>query len=695
MSTSTQQVSDHSTRHRGAGECKLLIAAATKDLFRKNAFRIAGISVDATGREVADHSKKLNMLKELGQQMPVQGTAMALVPPPTHEEIREALQKLKDPEKRFIDEFFWFWPEKFGASKSDPALQAVAQGKLNVAVDIWNQKSKGSPLDVVSAHNLAVVIHVHALDSVNYSFEHELPANQKSLAATNWKGATTAWERLATSEPFWEVVRNRVRQLNEPALTSGFVTRMQASLPEALAKIHAELAVSFAELGQPENVTFHCGLLHQTNRGLVDVEKVAELALVPTVIRLKEQIQRARERAQTNPEKAHESARKLISHVRPLLRLFNQLFGEQEHFQKEVFDEAATAVINCLVAYQRKIGDNETFVTVLEQTLPLASSVEVKRRIEENIQIGKGNLAGKKVDGVFALLKSIKESKDKPEARLARFQSEVIPVIAEAFGISGYSESHGYLSGDITEYSEVFDSAAIVLRDISLAAWNDYDDKMTASRANNLAIQHAIGKELKQRLLEDRATLQKNSTTHLGGPGWQKPKIGKQSSNLHPGTVVLGIVGILVVWGIIDSCNSTNDSLHGTTYESHPASAPAYTPPAPSAPAFTPPPGFDSGSSGKNEYRVPDYVSTELDREKAGIEADRAIIKQMDDQLDSLGREIENDRIYLDKTSQYAVDAFNAKVDRYNTLSQKDKDATSAFNERVDNYNAKLRQYSR
>ena len=94
-------------------------------------------------------------------------------------------------------------------------------------------------------------------------------------------------------------------------------------------------------------------------------------------------------------------------------------------------------------------------------------------------------------------------------------------------------------------------------------------------------------------------------------------------------------------------------------------------------------------------YRVPSDVSSALDREKAGIEADRAVLKQLDDQLDSLGRKIESDRIYLDKTSQDAVDAFNAEVDRYNTLSQQDKAATAAFNVRVDNYNAKLRQYGR
>ena len=92
-------------------------------------------------------------------------------------------------------------------------------------------------------------------------------------------------------------------------------------------------------------------------------------------------------------------------------------------------------------------------------------------------------------------------------------------------------------------------------------------------------------------------------------------------------------------------------------------------------------------------YRVPEYVSNQLDREKVGIEADRAVLKQLDDQLDSLGREIDNDRLYLNKTSQYAVDAFNAKVERYNTLSQQDKAATAAFNARVEAYNAKLQQY--
>ena len=45
-----------------------------------------------------------------------------------------------------------------------------------------------------------------------------------------------------------------------------------------------------------------------------------------------------------------------------------------------------------------------------------------------------------------------------------------------------------------------------------------------------------------------------------------------------------------------------------------------------------------------------------------------------------------------DRTSQSALDQFNAKVDRYNALVGQAKAATAAFNQKVDRYNAKLRQ---
>jgi hypothetical protein len=686
MSTTGQSEAAQSSRKRGSSACLPLIDAATKDLFRKNAFRITGLSVDATAREEARHNDKIKQLAELGKDPHTQDAAFPIKPPPGLDDIREAIQKLNDPQKRLIDEFFWFWPQEHGQSKSDPAIQALAKGDSKTAIEIWNGKEESSTDGVVASHNLALVYHIIALDWENYSFKNEVESERRQKITNYWKGAFKRWERLVNDEQFWDKVTNRIRQLNEPNLQPGFARQMRASLPEALDKINAELAVAFAESGKIETARLHIRLMRETRQGHDNVEKVAELVLSPARNRIKEQIQRAKQSAQENPTSANEAARILIEHAHPLLEVFDLFFGEQEHFQKELFDEVAMTAVNCLVAYQRKTGDNETFVKLLERALPLAESIEVRRRIEENIGIGKGNLNQSKLDPVYELLKSIQDSKKSPSERLGRFNAEVANVLISAMaGLSRGSD----------DYNQLWDSAAIVLRGISLDAWNNHQDRQTAVAANELAIKHATSPELKQRLAEDKSTLQQQSTHHLDGSGWQRTNAKEKSSSVNPGMVFLVIVGILVVWGVIGSCNSTNDSPHSTTYDSHTPSAPAYTPPAPSAPAYTPPPASDGGSSGGNVYRVPSDVSSALDREKAGIEADRAVLKQLDDQLDSLGRKIESDRIYLDKTSQDDVDAFNAKVDRYNTLSQQDKAATAAFNVRVDNYNAKLRQYGR
>jgi hypothetical protein len=686
MSTTGQSEAAQSSRKRGSSACLPLIDAATKDLFRKNAFRITGLSVDATAREEARHNDKIKQLAELGKDPHTQDAAFPIKPPPGLDDIREAIQKLNDPQKRLIDEFFWFWPQEHGQSKSDPAIQALAKGDSKTAIEIWNGKEESSTDGVVASHNLALVYHIIALDWENYSFKNEVESERRQKITNYWKGAFKRWERLVNDEQFWDKVTNRIRQLNEPNLQPGFARQMRASLPEALDKINAELAVAFAESGKIETARLHIRLMRETRQGHDNVEKVAELVLSPARNRIKEQIQRAKQSAQENPTSANEAARILIEHAHPLLEVFDLFFGEQEHFQKELFDEVAMTAVNCLVAYQRKTGDNETFVKLLERALPLAESIEVRRRIEENIGIGKGNLNQSKLDPVYELLKSIQDSKKSPSERLGRFNAEVANVLISAMaGLSRGSD----------DYNQLWDSAAIVLRGISLDAWNNHQDRQTAVAANELAIKHATSPELKQRLAEDKSTLQQQSTHHLDGSGWQRTNAKEKSSSVNPGMVFLVIVGILVVWGVIGSCNSTNDSPHSTTYDSHTPSAPAYTPPAPSAPTYTPPPASDGGSSGGNVYRVPSDVSSALDREKAGIEADRAVLKQLDDQLDSLGRKIESDRIYLDKTSQDDVDAFNAKVDRYNTLSQQDKAATAAFNVRVDNYNAKLRQYGR
>ena len=710
MSTSSEQAGDQSTRPRAAAECQPLLAVADQDLFRKNAFRITGLPVDATPREASRHLDELKMAVELGNGFQKHTPAYPLPKPPGMDEIREAIQKLKDPEKRLIDEFFWFWPETFGESKSDPAIRAMTAGDSSKAIELWEARRKSGSNGIAARHNLAVVYHIISLEA-EYSVGNgqSISADRLQRRVARWKSSVRKWGRLAGDEEMWQAVSDRIRQINEPALTTGFVRRLRASFPVALAAINAGVIKKLALAGSLDVAKEFVAYVREQGPDPQIFDQAAGQVLSTERNRLKSQIQQAMQNAKGNPAIGHREAESLVNNAIPLLELFDLFFGEAEHFQKEIFDEVASAAVSCLVEYQRKTGDNTTFVRVLERALPLADSVEVRKRIEENIQIGKSNLKNQEHESFYAMLKSIQESKDSPSARLAKFKRGVIPALVKVTGISGFSETHGFLSANTENFKELLDSAAIILRNISIDAWNQTEvvdlrpwymrgmggirtditrapapDKITAISANDLAIKFAQSPNLKRRLAEDKATLQQ-----AGKPATVASEQRDASPNYGAGCLV--VVAIFIVLGIIGSCNSTNSSTSSRSYMSP---APASSPPPVPSQTYAPS-SYDSGNSDGNVYRVSSSVSSSLKREKAEIESDRTALEALETQIERLGRDIESDRLYLDRTSQHAVDAFNEKVERYNALNQKAKIANAAFNVRVDNYNARLRSNAR
>lgn len=683
MSTSGEKDSERSSRQRGSTECKSLIDAATKDLFRKNAFRITGLPVDASVRDISKHENRLTQMTELGLGESANTSAFALKPPPDLDQLHKAHRNLKDPEKRMVDEFFWFWPEEFGQSRSDPAIQALQAGYGDTAFDIWTRKETNPKNGVVAMHNIALVWHLTALEWEGHAINAEFDADRQTKLEGYWRNAFKRWEQLVLNDELWEKVTTRIRQINEPdRLPPGFARRMRTALPGALGKINAELALAFAESGKIELARLHIRFMREINQGLYNVEKTAELVLTPTKNRLKEQIQRARDCVNKNPRDAAKVALELLGQAGPTLTLFDLFFGKDNELRNDLFDEVAAVCNRLQIVYYKETGDDKTCLEILKAILPFATSTDLRQSIEKDISETCARLellaVNKKFEPVYTLLKSIQDSKASPCIQLARFERDVIPAIVKAAGISGLSQNHGYLSAASADYKDLFDSVAIVLRGISLDAWNNHQDRRTAVAANELAVKHATSPELKQRLAEDKATLQQMGAQMSASAAAQREK----SNNTGVGCLV--VVAIFIVLGIIGSCNSTNTSSSNSSY---------MPPPTPTAPAYTPPPTV--GNPANKTYRVPSSVSSTLDDEKTKIESERITLEALDAQVEGLGREIERDRPYLDRTSQFAVDEFNAKVGRYNALAQKAKLANAAFNQKVDNYNTKLRQYGR
>jgi hypothetical protein len=520
--------------------CSPLLEAANKDLFVSNAFRITGLPVEASAREIAKHADKLRLMEELGRGATAHTGAFALKPPPTLDQIRDATRKLNDPQHRLIDELFWFWPEHLGQSKSDPALQALAAGDSDTALGIWNGKEADPAYGSIATHNVAVLWHITALEREAHSGQ---PATDSALLGqleNHWRTALKRWDYLLDDDRLWQHVAERARSIDPDRLSSGFVHRMRSTLPLALAKINAEMALFHAENSNAAFAAMHARLVRERPDGPAVLEKAADIVLEPPVSRLRESIRLTKQTTNDNPEAAPKAVRELLAQAVTLPEIFDLLYGEAEHPAKEILDEAATTCVSCAVSHQKKTHDNRTFVDLLQRTLPLAQAPDVRRRIEENIRIGQDNLAFTELDPLYASLKAIQDSSVQPGKKLSRVRLEILPSLGDV------KQRHGTSSRIAKQFS---DNIAIVLRDISLDAWNKHQDKPTAVAAGSLALELAHDAQLIQKLREDQATIAKLRSP-LGDKGGEHLRMqrGSYDSGMY---VLFAFIAQLVITGVL------------------------------------------------------------------------------------------------------------------------------------------------
>jgi hypothetical protein len=480
-------------------ECAPLLEACTLALYQKNIFRVTGLPVDATSKEVSRQAQKLQMLEEMGGGPAGPLPAFPLAIPPTTDEIRAALSRMKEPEHRIVDEFFWYWPEEFGASKSDPAIQAMIAGDSEGAVQLWRGREKAG--SYVAQHNMAILYHMYAVDWTNYHVSYDIDQNLDDQIKGYWRKSFERWEKLIERDELWDMLKARIRSLEDEALTTGFVRRMVKQLPSALDKVNAEAALRLAEQGRLDWARFHVDFMNETHPGLDDVESTSEMVLEPTKIRVEQYLESFEQQADKNPAKGAELASQLLDHCRPMMGLFDLFHGNDAHQRNDLFDKVAETVLQMVISHQRTTGDNKAFVTLLQKALKFASGAHVRERIIKNISIGEGNLKGQLLEPIFKTLKSIQESSNKQKAKLAAITENIIPKLPEVVSKIG---------PDSKICKNLFDSISITLRGISIDANNLENDYSTAFSALQLALKLAKSQELKTRLQGDMQQLNAN-----------------------------------------------------------------------------------------------------------------------------------------------------------------------------------------
>lgn len=499
----------------------LLLKAATPELYRRNAFRLTGLPVTASAREVARQADKLKMLADLGGQAAQQLSVIPGMEPPTSEEVREATQRLKNVEARALDEFFWFWPEDWEEPESDEAFAAIKRHDLDAAFAIWANREVETE-SFIASRNIALVLHMRSIEWALLDFAHPLDADRLGKVHDYWKESFDRWEWLADDDRLWDAFKARIRQINDPALTTGYARRLRGELPLAFDKINAELALTYAQHGRYAEAQWHVDFLKCTHSSADDTEAVIEATLAPTRARIERAIETSYSAAKQDKKTGIMQANKLLNVSEPLLAVFHVFHEFDSDERCRICDEVAQAGMKCAVmgynASQESIAPPKPtariaetdFTEVLRRLRSVAQSNDLRAEISETLNTARNNLF---------------------------FESDVKPLIEKAiqirdsYGINAL-EKLNWLARDVFPKvdsllnilpvdlrDQLCDVLAGILRGLGIDANNKDSMPSVAAQAINSALRYAKDEKLKSQLLKDKQAAENNKAAKVAARG--------------------------------------------------------------------------------------------------------------------------------------------------------------------------------
>src|SRR5215475_6551381 len=99
-----------------------LLGAVGPEIYRQNAFRLTGLTVTATNRDIRRRAEQLQVAAQFGADAGGSGGVLPLPEAPGTTAVQEAIERLRDPVHRLVDELFWIWPAPGGGP--DEAMAA-------------------------------------------------------------------------------------------------------------------------------------------------------------------------------------------------------------------------------------------------------------------------------------------------------------------------------------------------------------------------------------------------------------------------------------------------------------------------------------------------------------------------------------------------------------------------------------------
>lgn len=632
-------------------DCEALLEATRPDMYRRNAFRVTGLPVTIDMGETKRRVRQVAMAKNLGRDAEVvQDGYLPLRPPPDEAAMQSAIRRLQDPETRLVDEFFWFWPERLKESE-DEALRLLKENRIDDALKVWLRHEREGSESRVSTHNVAVLTHVAALDIEYREAAGNASEKQRATRRRCWRETYRRWRRLLGDEWFWRRLNARIRQMDDPRLTTGTARRIRACLPTALLSINARLAVQAAERQDKEEVRRQLDIMGESGCEDSLRDQVLREKLKPTLERVKTLASNLESEVQNSPAAADRAVRNYFETAWPLLATVDLVLPEGHIVRNSLHDNVAGSARIGLITYGNKTNDWKGCLQLVEAVFPLVRGTSMRSKLREDMELLFGNLCARAV-----------------EAFESSGQRNIGPVRLLVDDASPLIKSLDRLLPEEDAVREsAHNSVATVAMNCAIAYGVKTEDWATCLPILDAAVRLAEDPELIEALAGASARLQMFRRRRRAPQSRRGPHGSRRAARVAG---VLFLVGaIFLIWFV----DEDPLSLFGSSPGQNSAAERGTRPAEPNRPS--------SRSSG----------STERSRRSAlrqQIEAGKARLRSLELELDGLKNQLEGLSSRIDNQSKL-ITMYESRMSSGRAVNETDyRKAVSAHNALVDEHNA-------
>lgn len=111
------------------------------ELIHQNPFRVLGLCVTATDREIAKQISDIGIYADMGKEVVFDSDNYFSIPPiRTSEAINEAKQRIDQPYSKLFYSMFWFWQVKNNVV-DDMAFEELKNGNYEKAISFWERET--------------------------------------------------------------------------------------------------------------------------------------------------------------------------------------------------------------------------------------------------------------------------------------------------------------------------------------------------------------------------------------------------------------------------------------------------------------------------------------------------------------------------------------------------------------------------